>query len=40
MILADTSVWIDNLRRGNPRLASLLRDELIARAASALKLSA
>lgn len=29
MILADTSVWVDHLRRGNSRLASLLRDELI-----------
>ena len=25
MVLADTSVWVDHLRRGEPRLASLLR---------------
>lgn len=24
MVLVDTSVWIDHLRRGNPRFASLL----------------
>lgn len=33
MILVDTSVWIDHLRRGNPRLAGLLRDgEVLAHA--------
>ena len=26
MILVDTSVWIDHLRRGEPRLAALLTD--------------
>lgn len=26
MILVDTSVWIDHLRRGDPRLAGLLQD--------------
>ena len=26
MILVDTSVWIDHLRRGNPRLVTLLDD--------------
>jgi predicted nucleic acid-binding protein len=26
MILVDTSVWIDHLRRGEPTLAALLRD--------------
>jgi predicted nucleic acid-binding protein len=26
MILADTSVWIDHLRAGDPRLAELLQD--------------
>ena len=26
MILVDTSVWVDHLRRGNPRLASLLEE--------------
>lgn len=25
MVLADTSVWLDHWRRGNPRLAELLR---------------
>ena len=30
MILADTSVWVDHLRRGNARLASLLGDGEIA----------
>jgi predicted nucleic acid-binding protein len=25
MVLADTSVWVEHLRRGEPRLASLLR---------------
>ncbi|HLA24749.1 MAG TPA: PIN domain-containing protein [bacterium] len=29
MILVDTSVWIDHLRVGNPRLASLLQDALV-----------
>jgi predicted nucleic acid-binding protein len=29
MILADTSVWVDHFRRGNARLASLLRDEQV-----------
>ena len=29
MILADTSVWVDHLRHGDPRFAQLLRDELI-----------
>ena len=27
MILADTSVWIDNLRNGNHHLSALLYDE-------------
>jgi hypothetical protein len=27
VILVDTSVWVEHLRRGNPRLQSLLRDE-------------
>ena len=26
MILVDTSVWVDHLRRGNPALAALLSD--------------
>lgn len=26
MILVDTSIWIDHLRAGEPRLATLLRD--------------
>ena len=26
MILADTSIWVDYLRRGDPRLAGLLED--------------
>ncbi len=30
MILADTSVWIDHLRHGNPRLKQLLRAEAVA----------
>ena len=29
MILADTSVWVDHLRRGNARMATLLRDAQI-----------
>ncbi len=29
MILVDTSVWIDHLRRGNDRLRSLLLDEQV-----------
>ncbi len=29
MILVDTSVWIDHLRVGNPRLKSLLHDEQV-----------
>lgn len=29
MILVDTSVWIDHLRIGNPRLKSLLHDERV-----------
>jgi predicted nucleic acid-binding protein len=29
MILVDTSVWIDHLRRGNKRLVSLLHDEQV-----------
>lgn len=29
MILADTSVWIDHLRSGDEKLASLLHDELV-----------
>lgn len=27
MILADTSIWVDHLRRGNPRLAQALDDQ-------------
>lgn len=30
MVLADTSVWIDHLRKGQPRLARLLRDGAVA----------
>ena len=30
MILADTSVWVDHLRRGNSRLGDLLEDEQVA----------
>jgi len=30
MILVDTSVWIDHLRRGNPALKKLLFDERVA----------
>lgn len=30
MILADTSVWVDHLRRGNPRLGELLLTETVA----------
>lgn len=30
MILADTSVWVDHLRRGSPRLTALLRQDRIA----------
>jgi predicted nucleic acid-binding protein len=30
MILADTSVWIDHLRYGNPRLKQLLLTEAVA----------
>ena len=30
MILADTSVWVDHLRRANTRMASLLADGEIA----------
>lgn len=30
MVLADTSVWIDHLKKGQPRLAALLRDGAIA----------
>ncbi len=26
MVLVDTSIWVDHLRFGNPRLASLLED--------------
>ncbi len=29
MILVDTSVWVDHLRRGNSRLKVLLRDGLV-----------
>ena len=29
MILVDTSVWIDHLRTGNPRLVSLLEDQQV-----------
>jgi hypothetical protein len=29
MILVDTSVWVEHLRRGNKRLASLLYDEQV-----------
>jgi len=29
MILVDTSVWVDHLRRGNKRLISLLNDEQV-----------
>jgi hypothetical protein len=29
MILADTSVWIDHLRSGDEKLASLLHDSLV-----------
>lgn len=29
MILADTSVWVDHLRRRNQRLATLLLDQMI-----------
>lgn len=29
MILVDTSVWVDHLRRGNPRLTALLGDGLV-----------
>ncbi len=29
MILVDTSVWIEHLRRGNTRLAELLNDEQV-----------
>lgn len=30
MVLADTSVWIDHLRRGNPRLVAALEDGQVA----------
>lgn len=30
MILVDTSVWVDHLRRGNARLAALLQDAQVA----------
>lgn len=29
MILADTSVWVDHLRRGSPELSEFLREGLI-----------
>jgi len=29
LILVDTSVWVDHLRRGNARLEALLRDGLV-----------
>ncbi len=29
MILVDTSVWVDHLRRGNPELASLLQQSQV-----------
>lgn len=29
MILPDTSIWIDHLNRGDPRLAALLDDKLV-----------
>lgn len=29
MVLVDTSVWIDHLRRGNQRLAGLLNEDLV-----------
>jgi predicted nucleic acid-binding protein len=30
MVLVDTSIWIDHLRRGNPALRELLEDEQVA----------
>ncbi len=29
MILVDTSIWVDHLRRGNGRLAGLLEDNMV-----------
>ena len=29
MILVDTSVWVDHLRKGEPELASLLKDGMV-----------
>jgi predicted nucleic acid-binding protein len=29
MVLVDTSVWVDHLRRGNPALRELLEDERV-----------
>ena len=29
MILVDTSVWVDHLRRGVPRLATLLQESAV-----------
>ena len=29
MVLADTSVWVDHLRRGEPQLAELLREDQV-----------
>ncbi|MCK4305405.1 MAG: type II toxin-antitoxin system VapC family toxin [Candidatus Eisenbacteria sp.] len=29
MVLVDTSIWIDHLRRGNPRLVELLTNEQV-----------
>lgn len=29
MILADTSIWVDHLRKGNPRLSRLLNDGVV-----------
>ncbi|HDR14348.1 MAG TPA: type II toxin-antitoxin system VapC family toxin [Desulfobacteraceae bacterium] len=30
MVLVDTSIWVDHLRRGNPRLEALLMEALVA----------
>lgn len=29
MVLVDTSIWVDHLRRGNPRLEELLSSEIV-----------